>query len=405
MSGIDLSKTDEELVRQNNEYSKFSNSHRNPITYQHLLDGIYRLREKLQNYDNLNEFESLWRENALHDLEAQEILVHQLYGKPTMTLPEMMEVTHGPGSYAMFEDMLRNPDYAYNVRKQEIIGKLLDRRANPHSPDVEKFLNNAVIAIQSELLKYGIEEGFIPDDHGLRVIYNTHVDRTHFDSGNGAVYVGPEDITAYYDGALKIRLAEAYSVLSHELLGHGSNKANSRLMPVSMRFDGKVRSIQRKVVSEGLACVVQRDSCEFMRQNKDRLNIQEDEINDIEINHGKLDDYTNMTKYMIAVLHERQRFEGLDLEKHLEEFKLSPRLKYEIIEPYKSGRAYTDGHVVNLISALGELTYAPGFALVSYIKAKHKDADPRKLRKAMATGHWSWKVYPKAVEYFLRQSA
>jgi len=172
-------------------------------------------------------------------------------------------------------------------------------------------------------------------------------------------------------------------------------------LPESLRLTDEIGFIiTTGPVTEGFADIAEHDSYDFLKNSKKELGVS-DEMLEYAILSSQNSKLRIALKLYLALLNEKAKRENFDIRSYLID---GLKLPYEFVEWYLSrdpllkdvfevfGHAFSGFIRSNLKKELVQ-EFGEQFLL------QHPDI----VRKAMATGVWSSKIYPKAVKYFLKK--
>jgi hypothetical protein len=401
----DAQRIDSDFVRLSRYWSRFYYRTGNDYGFKLITEEADRLIEELSKLQPGTAFEYLWKENILQQLGVQAILARHFYSKPELPTIDIIEAACGPGAYQIIEDGFTKFDHRTFWEKLERDEERDELRVPTNTSAAQKLIEPYAPKIKEEILRTGIEQGYLPDDFTFEVdlsLPGTY-SRAYWNPELGRFFLGYETFECFKEGGeIRVNPVSAYATAFHEMLGHASQQVNSENLPGSLRVTRRMAfNIPSRVILEGLAMQRELPAYIWLHENKERLGLNEQDI-------ASAEQYFQINKGLakigvtLGILQERKKWEGLDLEKYLSALTDNPRKIWNFSEPVLSGFAGPNNQPYPFNIAIFELCYPAGFEAVEKTRKSFYGADEKKLNKALATGLWGWKTYPKAVEYFLK---
>ncbi|MEK6934028.1 MAG: hypothetical protein AABW75_04075 [Nanoarchaeota archaeon] len=195
----------------------------------------------------------------------------------------------------------------------------------------------------------------------------------------------------------------AYQVSFHEILGHAAHQIGSRELPKTLAFSEEIGSVTpTKSVTEGLAINREGECSNFIRENLERLGLESEEIILLE-NRRVLDIQGRIENFYYGLIKERElREEWFDGYKSILNITNNPVLAHQFKHDFEKtfvdvwrtlGHSFGPRHYKYMEEKI-EREFG-----IEFIKGNNK-----KFHKATLHGVWSYKIYPEAVAYFLRET-
>ncbi|MBI4162734.1 MAG: hypothetical protein HY513_03550 [Candidatus Aenigmarchaeota archaeon] len=391
------------------EFNKLSRNWRklygitNKYGFELVSDGSKKLRDRLSSLQPASEFEELWIEDTLQQVDIIGALSNHFYGSPRMTIPDLIDTACGPGTYGLIEKGFTDYDHEAGWKLQEELESKDELPTNTR--EAQLIIESYAPKLKEDVLRFGIESGFLPQGFDLQMdlsLPGTN-SRSYWDTNLRRFFLGYDYFKCYFgtDG-ISLNPVRAYAVAFHEVLGHAAQQVRSEAMPKSLQLSrDNGCNIPARVVFEGVAMAIENLSYEWLRQNAESLKINPKHI----VLEEKLSDHYRsiiQPDITLGILREREYFEGLNVREYVSRLEPCPRAVFRFADPVSAATFST----YPIDRAIHELCYPAGYRIAdNALKKFEHEGDKHKLHKAMTTGVWGWKTFPKAVEYFLRQAA
>ncbi|MDP3987062.1 MAG: hypothetical protein Q8P81_02440 [Nanoarchaeota archaeon] len=399
----ELVELDKQIFELNKSYSMAFNSlNRFPNIYgvEDFLKKSTEIKEKLGKIKTSDEFEKIFVENSLANLESQETyLVY--FSKGGIEIDKMVESVLGAEALDILKKNMKEFDYEkfweYYLSHKEYV-----YRGIPADDESlrDKF-KEILVDLKKDFLEYSKENYGLPEDYDFELVLGQpYSNENSFHPTNMRMELAPSTFFVFKDeGETKINLAEVIRVLFHEILGHGRHEVLSRNMPLSMQDN----SINTTITSlhihfEGVSKLAEEKTVEFMEAFKEKYKIEEDYISQFVLSKASDGTISFMTYYQYLGL--KDIAEGSS-DRDSEFTKLTGNQGLTVL--YSSQKNSPLGFAHNA-------SYPLGFFYLDNLLGEIKEKlGPDKfnenfteINKAIATGVFNYKILPGFVRLYLK---
>jgi hypothetical protein len=397
----DLKKIDAEIVELNKKYGLILhslNNFPNTLAAKKIISELEKIEEKISKIKTKKEFDSLIKENHLENIKAQK--AYMLYfstGK--IKIDKLIEIVLGKDAMKIVMDKIKKFSYSaywdYYLAYQEYSYKSI-----PYDDEVlrEQF-KKILTELKSDLLEYAEIHYNLPKDYQFDLILGPpYLRNSSFHPTTKRMEISPSTFFAFKEnGEVKINVCFVIEVLFHELLGHGRQEFNSRILPAGLQDNAINTAVPTSHIhAEGVAKLSAKESINFMKQYKEKYKIEEDYITQRELSFAsETSDFWNFYQYLKLKGIENKKF---DIEKEF----MKKTSNYGAFLLYANSGDTPLSFIKNTCYSVG------AFYLKEIIKDLEKEMgkDFKKnkslINQAISTGVWNYKVLPKFIRFFLK---
>lgn len=403
----ELKEIDKEVFEFQRLFGVYLNDSHNPYAYRFIKERISALRKKTDSIKPSSRFEEFVLEHVAHGLEVQDKTSSFIMDTDSgYSTPQIVDIIHGDGMYGLLEDKVRNYDgkgmWQFHMLESESMLNSIDVDREKPQEEIRKLIPG----IKKDILSYAVRHGFLPEGFDFeieKIPANSKSDRSNWRHALKRVELGNGIFSCEsVDGKIRINAASAYSAMFHEVIGHAAHQFYSQNMPLTLQFEGfNAINLVSGAVTEGLAVDRQNLSIPYLKENAERLGLNE---SDIEKESTCLLLAIPSFSLIHSFMKEREiREKGFDVLEYARNLSLGSRASW----------FYTEKPDLNFLQALlNEMKYFSGDALMKSARKRLSDKlgedfmrdKEKKVNQAMSTGKWSWKAYSKFLDYALKEN-
>jgi len=369
---------------------------------QEFIKLVENLKLRLQKIKTNDEFEQLFLENSLQNLDAQRAYLEYFTTGDRENIDQLISLILGRNAIITIKNNCRDFDYKsfweYYLSYQEYTY----RQIPSDDESLREIFKQILRDLKVDVINYAREHFNFPENYDFDLVLGQpYSQRTYFQPTIRRMEISPGSFFVFKEnGKVHINVCGIISSLFHEIIGHGRQEVNSRNLPQSLQDNSINTSVPPlHIHSEGVAQITKNSAIKFMNLHKNKYNIEDDYIKQIELSIIS-DSAINLQIY----------YQYLKL-KEIE----NPDLKLE--EEFKK---LIDNHGLFILyetsdnSPLGCIrnsTYPIGLVHITAIldeirKKLGKEVFEQNhslINQAISIGLWHFRVLPKFVKYFLRE--
>lgn len=399
-----LIEIDKEIFELNKFYSLAINSlGRFPNVYavEEFSKHAEEILKKLKPIKTSNEFEKIFIENSLNNLESQKIYLNY-FCKGDIKIEEMSKIVLGEKSLEILEENIKKFDYRklweFYLSYREYSYKTIPSDDESLREEFKKILIN----LKKDFLDYARKEYGLPNDYDFEfVLGQPYSQKTFFHPTNRRMEVSPGSFFVFKeDGKVKINVTGVMQNLFHEILGHGRHEVLSREMPLSMQ-DNSVNTsiISLHIHFEGVSQLAEKEAIKFMKKYKKKYEIEDDYIRQRVLGENSIE-CTNFSAFYKYLGFKKIEDNSFDQEGEFK--KITENRGLSILYHAQFGSSLDFAH--DAVYPLGT------FYLEEYFKKLKKKLGEEEfnknhieINKAIATGVFNFKTLPKFIDLYLKE--
>ncbi|MBD3259790.1 hypothetical protein GF371_04135 [Candidatus Woesearchaeota archaeon] len=386
-------------------YADYANSIYNPHAFKVMMEAHNQILEFAQNIRPEDEFDKLFLRHIMCGLNAQAVFADYFSNPETKyTIQEVIATMHGPGTLNLMEKNIKRMPFRKQWERIQLLNFLRPRFVRNDTPEARSMIEKMIPKFKKNILKLGVENGFIPKKYDFELVLLPPYgeERSNFRAELNRLELSSKSFLCIRDPAkYRIQPALAYLEASHELLGHGGHMQFSLQFPSTLHLGSfGVYHMANKCVTEGVAMDREKWGIEYIKENKDKLELSDAELKSVilnnEVRNAELAIYPHY-----SILKERELKEkGFDMQKYLKENGF----------PYFFWKDTRWQPAINIVQAMFELAYIAGDELVKNVReriekefgAEFVALNQAHINEALASGCWAWEVYPDFVIWYLK---
>ncbi|MBD3253076.1 hypothetical protein GF386_05055 [Candidatus Pacearchaeota archaeon] len=358
------------------------------------------LKERLKKSKTDDEFEKLFIENSLYNLEAQRAYLEYFTTGKKENVDELMKLILGENSLEIIKQRAKEFDYKgfweYYLSYQEYTYRQIPSDDESLRPKFKEILEE----LKKDLLKYAVEHFNFPENYDFELVLGQpYSQRTSFHPTLRRMEISPSSFFVFKENEVKINVCTIIDSMFHEIIGHGRQELNSRNLPQTLQDNSINVSVPPlHIHSEGIAQITKNYAIDFMKKHKEKYNIQDDYIKQMELSFI-LDSSINLRIF----------YEYLKL-KNLE------KKNFNIEEEFKK---IIDNHGLYILyetsfdsplTCIKNATYTTGLAYITEIlEDLKKEIGEEKfqenhslINQAISVGVWNFRILPRFLRAYLR---
>lgn len=400
----ELIELDREIFELNKFYSLASRSLSN-FTNIYAVDEFSKnakeIRDKLKKIKTSDDFEKIFIENSLYNLESQEVYLNY-FSKGDINVEKMGKIVLGEIFLDIFQENIKKFDYKelwdFYLSYQEYVYKSIPVDDESLREEFKKIL----VELKKDFLEYSKKEYDLPEDYNFELVLGQpYSQETNFHPTNRRMEISPNVFFVFKDeGKIKINVTAVIQSLFHEILGHGRQEILSREMPLSMQ-DNSINTslLSSHVHFEGISQLIEKESINFIEKFKEKYNIEEDYIKQriLNLKIGTSFNFQAFYKYLRL--------------KKIEDNSFNVEKEFNKITNNKGLSILYDAKFNSSLDFVSDAVYPLGVFhlenIISDIKRKigEKEFNKNKvdIDKALATGVFNFKTLPKFVDLYLKK--
>lgn len=404
----ELQKFDQEMFHFNSIYTQFLNilgKVANPFAYSQIMEKLKQLEEKLSAIKVTDEFDKLLKEHFEHTLETQKLYADFFSKKDSgIKFDTILKNKFGPDALNIVKDIIKNYDYQHHWSYFLFSKDIYSRVIQSDEESVRERIKELLAQLKPDIIAYAQKNLGFPEEYDFDlVLAPPYQQQTYWNPDIRRMVLSGSEFLAFMDqGVMKINPCMAIVAIFHELFGHGLQTLNSLQMPFSLqsRITNSASEVSGPVI-EGVALFMEQEAFKFMEKSKEKYKVEDDFITfarygvETRLNSSAFFLFYHYLRFM------KEENPDLDIES---EFLKHVDGNYGLWNSYKYNQTNPAMHI-------NTFQYFTGLQLINRLltdlKKRHGDdfieKNKAKVIKAMATGIWSWKVYPKFIEYCLKQ--
>ncbi len=400
----ELIELDKEIFKLNKFYSlAIASLNRFPNIYaaEEFSKKARLIRTKLKSIKTQNEFEDIFIENSLNNLESQETYLNY-FSKGDLNVEEMVKVVLGENALNILKENIKNFDYK-NFWKFYLSYQEYSYKSIPvDDENLRGRFKEILVNLKKDFLEYAKKEYALPENYDFEIVLGQpYSQRTFFHPTNLRMEIAPNSFFAFKDNnEIKINIALVIQNIFHEILGHGRQEVLSRDMPLSMQDNSINTSISSlHLHSEGISQLAEKDSIKFMRKFQKKYEIEEDYIQQRILGDLSISTHNFQAYYKCLGL---KKIENNSFDKDKEFKKIAGNYGLSIL--YSS-------NIFSSLDFVGDAVYPLGlFYIKKYLEDLKEKIGEKKFNKyhveinnAIVTGVFNFKTLPKWIELYLRE--
>ncbi len=395
---------DKEIFELNKFYSMAITSigrFPNIYAFEEFIDHSNELKNKLKVIKTSDEFEKLFIENSLNNLNAQEIYL-AYFCKGGIKVEEMIKEVFGKNALNILKENIQKFDYKkfwdYYMSYKDYSYKSLPADDELLREEFKKILIN----LKEDFLKYAKQNYGLPKNYDFELVLGQPYSQdTHFQPTNRRLEISPGSFFTFKEeGKKKINVTLVILNLFHEILGHGRQEILSREMPLSMQDNSINISIPcLHLHFEGVSQIAEKESMKFMREFREKYEIEDDyltqrvlgQISIQTTNFGAFYKYLSLKKIGDNSINVYKEFKKITKNHGLAilySSEIKSPLNFLEDAMYPLGLKYIEDYLRDLKEKIGE---------------KYFNENLIEINKAIATGVFNFKNFPKFVDLYLKQ--
>lgn len=359
------------------------------------------LIKDLKSVKTEDEFEKLFIENSLYNLEAQEAYLNY-FSKGDLKVEKMAEIVLGKDALKILKENIKNFSYEklwdFYLSYQDYSYKSIPVDDESLRDEFKKILVN----LKKDFLNYCKKEYGIPKDYDFELVLGQpYSENTFFHPTNQRMEVSPVSFFVFKDeGKVKINVTDVIRLLFHEILGHGRHEILSREMPFSMQDNSINTAIPSLHVHfEGVSQTAELEAVKFMEVFKKKYGIEDDYIKQRILSRAMMETANFQALYKYLGL---KKIEDNSFDKDEEFKKITGNHGLSVL--YSSGINSSLGFVSDAVYPLG-LFYLNKILddLKKKLGEKVFEENYVEIYNAIATGVFNFKTLPKFIDLYLKE--
>lgn len=366
---------------------------------------VSRLQDKVNRIKVKDDFPQLYIDNINSIIRIQNELVDFLTDIDySMSTSEMWDKVAGQGAYKYLENMVRNSPWERRWSMSEVTQFRSYQQLSPYTQECQKAAVEWLPRIKEDILEFGKRQKYLTADFDFRIELNPPEGGSYsrWNSMTKVFTLGSYGFDFYPDNdGVRVDPSTAYALAFHEVIGHGGNQMHSEGLPMANSFTEEIASIIAcKPVGEGIASNREYQSFRYLRDNMDRLRLTAEDVG-IVVDFSELNHVSGCEVMLYSLAKERElREKGFDVYGYILELSKNPVLAKQVKLDFEQTIVHSWGQIGHV---MGEFHYQK---MMDHIRDvfgdKFIEENALLIHRATSTGCWSWEVYPRAVEYFIR---
>jgi hypothetical protein len=360
------------------------------------------LKARLQEIQTNDEFEQLFIENSLQNLEAQRAYLQYFTTSDKENIDEIISLILGTNALNILKTNCKNFDYKsfweYYLSYQEYTY----RQVPSDDESLREIFKQILRDLKVDLISYAREHFNFPKDYDFELVLGQpYSQRTYFQPTIRRMEISPSSFFVFKENnKVKINVCSIISSLFHEIIGHGRQEVNSRDLPESLQDNSINTSVPPlHIHSEGVAQITKNEAMNFMRIHKEKYNIEDDYIKQIELSIIS-DSSINLQIFYQYLKLKKIENTNLNIE---EDFK-------KLIDNHGLFILY-DATDQSPLGCIKNSTYPIGLVHINAILDELKEKLGEKvfienhslINQAISIGLWHFRILPKFVKFFLKE--
>jgi len=385
----------------------------NPFAYQELRAKNLELLSELKNTSPDTEFDNLVKEHIESQLMAQ-LLFLDFFFNEKKNLTTMLDACLGPNIFEKMEKRARNYDYKRMWNASKLEAKRLEYKIDGLDY-IKEGIKKYLPIMRERIFKYCVEQGYLPNDFDFELELSDETSSW----GGGCLLLDVSSFRSFrYKNKTIVNPSEAYLNFIHELGGHASQEEYSKNMPLTLRSnDANFSNFVSMPTVEGIADKREIEFINYLKIHQNELGFvinNEDEnitickIPDDELRYS-LANFNYMESYVVLedfykLLRLKELEGNFDAKKYFSEFsrKTNPGL-YNLLEQFIPKDVEDHKTIYNISYYVGlENIEAILKNIETNYGKEYCEKNKKIINEALSTGCWSWKTYPKFVDFYLR---
>lgn len=404
LTNKELIELDKEIFELNKFYSLAINSlNRFPNIYasKEFENYVEVIEKKLKSIKTENEFEKIFIENSLFNLESQKTYLNY-FSKGDIKVDKMIKIVLGKDSLDLIKNNMKVFDYKeyweYYLSYRDYSYKSIP----VDDENLREKFKGMLVDLKKDFLDYCKKEHGLPEDYDFELVLGQpYSQETFFHPTNRRMEVSPSYFFVFKEGdEIKINVAGVMRVLFHEILGHGRHEVLSREMPLSMQNNSINTSLPSLHIHfEGVSQLSEKESFDFMRKFSKKYSVEEDYIKQMILGEASkgVSNFAAFYKYL-----------GL---KEIEDNSFKKDEEFKKITGNHGLSILYSSRIESSLGVVGDAVYPLG---INYLENYLSDLKKRigeeafeknhiEINKAVATGVFNFKVLPRFVDFYLKQ--
>ncbi len=401
----ELKKLDKDIFNANKAYGMAMNSLNNlPNLHavEEFIKLVEELKKRLQNIKTNNEFEKLFIETSLHNLEAQRAYLEYFTTGDKENITKLISLVLGDEALKNIKENAKSFDYKafweYYLSYQEYTY----RQVPSDDESLRETFREILSDLKIDLINYARKHFNFPKDYDFELVLGQpYSQRTYFQPTIRRMEISTNSFFVFKEkGEVKINVCGIISNLFHEIIGHGRQELNSRKLPLTLQDNSINTSVPPlHIHSEGVAQTTKNHSIKFMKQHKKKYNIESDYIKQTELSFIS-DSSINLQIFYQYLQLKNIEDNSLNIEK---EFK-------KLINNHGLFILYSTA-MSSPLGCIKSSTYPIGLEKINSIleTLKEKLGDKKfeenhsLINQAISIGLWNFRTLPKFVKLFLKE--
>jgi hypothetical protein len=364
-----------------------------------ITSKIESIKEELSSVKTDDEFETMFIENHLLNLENQRIYLQYASTRDKENVNEIIKIFYGDETLAVLQKKLKSFDYDADWDHYLSYQNYSYRAYPADSPELQPRFKKILEDLKEDILEYARKH------HGLSKEYNfdlvlgqPYSNQSSFRPSTKRVEISPGTFYAYKEGdKINVNVSLTIQTLFHEFIGHALQEYNSTNMPKSLKDDSINTSVPTMSLhAEGFAQLTGKMAIEFMKEYKDKYHIKDDYIRQRESGLKRLDIgvFWNYFQYLKLKNLEDDKFDYKD-----EFMKVSKNFGALTNYELSTQSPFTFFKNVCYIIGLDRME-----KLYSELTKEFGEENEAIINKALNTGLFNIKILPKFTRYYIKQN-
>ena len=368
-----------------------------------LRDRINYLIKDSKEIKPKSKFDELVLENIDYILYSNSALQDFLSNmKSQYSTEQMVDILGGDKSFDKIIDFVKSVDWKLEYEYEKSLESRRPKQIRNDTKESKEEIEKIVPEIKKNVLKYAKDKKYLPEDFDFKLVLLPYSNYSRWNSHTKTIELGPYCFECLdFDHKVRVNPSQAYVTTFHELVGHGSQQFNSEDLPMTLWLGEEIPSIiPAKMISEGIARLREEEGLEYITKNRDSLGLEEDFVKTQEIEQKTTLQRRAFNLFVSQLKEKELRDSTFDIIKYGTEITDNPRLAIQWkrnpnIESFDDsinilGHLLGIGHINSALEGIRQKLGEDKFN-------HNKDL----INNAITRGVWTWKVYPKFLDYYL----
>ena len=368
-------------------------------TIEMLVEKISEIKKKLESIKTDNEFENIFIENHLLNLENQRIYAQYFSKRDKERVDEIIEIFFGKDIIKLIEERIKNFNYEADWNFYLSYQNYSYRSFPSDSPELQERFKDILSKLKKDILAYAREHYCLSEDYEFSLVLGQpYSQNSAFTPSTQRVEISPSTFFAYKDGEeVKIINAATIQTVFHEFIGHALQEFNSRDLPLSIRDDSINTSVPTmRIHAEGFAQLADKESLKFSKKFAKEYQIEDAYLKQRELyfNRKEIGLFWNYYQYLKL--------------KNLEDSSFDYKKKFMSVANNFGALLNYEHSSQSPFSFFKNISYFVGLTRIEQLHGELIEEFGEKnepiINKALSTGLLNVNILPKFARYFIRQN-